>query len=283
MRIREAIDELERWTINFSFQLFLHDELNRKTYLVNNFKDLFTDLGDYQSLLSSLKGNEFFQNFEQKGLLYEQQMVDLDEYLHCLYQIQRRWLYLEPIFSRGALPEKQELFKSIDSDFISIMKKIQINSRVFTLHNKKEYPLLKERLEKMVVDLENCQKALSDFLERKRELMPRFYFIGDDDLLEIIGQAQNPAVVQAHLKKLFQGIHTVDFSVNNDEIVSMNSMNSERVALKHTILIKDTVEKWLNDLSDEMVLTLNELLLESLKSDEKLDYFPSQVNLKNIV
>lgn len=34
--------------------------------------------------------------------------------------------------------------------------------------------------------------------------MPRFYFLGDDDLLEILGQAQNPAVIQSHLKKLFQ-------------------------------------------------------------------------------
>lgn len=34
---------------------------------------------------------------------------------------------------------------------------------------------------------------------------PRFYFIGDDDLLEILGQASNPSVIQTHLKKLFAG------------------------------------------------------------------------------
>lgn len=40
-----------------------------------------------------------------------------------------------------------------------------------------------------------CQKALNDFLEEKRSKFSRFYFIGDDDLLEILGQAKNPAVI----------------------------------------------------------------------------------------
>jgi hypothetical protein len=34
------------------------------------------------------------------------------------------------------------------------------------------------------------RSALNDFLEDKRSKFPRFYFIGDDDLLEILGQAQ---------------------------------------------------------------------------------------------
>ena len=60
-----------------------------------------------------------------------------------------------------------------------------------------------------------CQKALNDFLEEKRAKFSRFYFIGDDDLLEILGQAKNPAVIQSHLKKLFSGIHKVAFNKEN--------------------------------------------------------------------
>lgn len=33
-------------------------------------------------------------------------------------------------------------------------------------------------------------------MEEKRSAFPRFYFIGDDDLLEILGQATNPEVIQ---------------------------------------------------------------------------------------
>lgn len=41
-------------------------------------------------------------------------------------------------------------------------------------------------------------------VEDKRSAFSRFYFLGDDDLLEILGQSTNPAVIQQHLKKLFQ-------------------------------------------------------------------------------
>lgn len=50
------------------------------------------------------------------------------------------------------------------------------------------------------------QHSFVHLLQEKRSAFPRFYFIGDDDLLEILGQATNPHVIQTHLKKLFGGV-----------------------------------------------------------------------------
>ena len=58
-----------------------------------------------------------------------------------------------------------------------------------------EIPGLKDTLETILTQLDMCQKALNDFLEQKRSIFSRFYFIGDDDLLEILGQAKNPVVI----------------------------------------------------------------------------------------
>lgn len=55
-------------------------------------------------------------------------MADLDEYLHNLNQIQRKWVYLEPIFGRGALPREQGRFKRVDDDFrfVSVLWKVGV-------------------------------------------------------------------------------------------------------------------------------------------------------------
>ena len=79
-------------------------------------------------------------------------------------------------------------------------------------------------------------------LQEKRSLFPRFYFIGDDDLLEILGQSTNPAVIQTHLKKLFAGIHSVEFSQGNKHIVAMKSLDGEVVPLRKNIQIVPEVE-----------------------------------------
>jgi dynein heavy chain 2 len=57
-------------------------------------------------------------------------------------------------------------------------------------------PNLIETVRQLLDQLERCQRALNEFLEAKRSRFPRFYFIGDDDLLEILGQSQNPRVIQ---------------------------------------------------------------------------------------
>lgn len=158
-------------------------------------------VGDNQCLLQSLKDSPYYKSFEDKAGVWETKLADLDEYLHNLNQIQRKWVYLEPIFGRGALPKEHSRFKRVDDEFRSILSDISRDTRVLSLTNQ---PGLRNKLSTMLEQLQRCQKALNEYLEEKRSIFPRFYFIGDDDLLEILGQSTNPNVIQAHLKKLFQ-------------------------------------------------------------------------------
>ena len=133
-----------------------------------------------------------------------------------------------------------------------------------------------EHLSEMSTQLDLCQKALAEYLEEKRSMLPRFYFIGDDDLLEILGQAKNPEVIQAHLKKLFAGIHSVIFSEGAKSITAMRSIAGEVVPLKQNVVVTEAVEEWLADLSTSMVKTLSAMLVKCL-SEKDYETFPSQI------
>lgn len=61
----------------------------------------------------------------------------------------------------------------------------------------------------MSAKLEEIQKALDMYLETKRQIFPRFYFLSNDDVLEILGQSQNPEAMQPHLKKCFDNIKSL--------------------------------------------------------------------------
>ena len=53
--------------------------------------------------------------------------------------------------------------------------------------------------------LEKIQKALGEYLETQRQAFPRFYFVGDGDLLEIIGNAKEVTRIMKHFRKMFAG------------------------------------------------------------------------------
>ena len=178
------------------------------------------------------------------------------------------------------------------------MGDISREQRVLSLVTNK--PGLPGTMETLLEQLHRCQKALNEFLEEKRSAFPRFYFIGDDDLLEILGQATQPVVIQSHLKKLFAGIHTVVFSEEGREIIAMKSLEGETVDLVHPVAVTTEVEVsgiprlfnlfscsnqvWLQLLADEMKHTLQHLLIKCVKSGQSGGkginpyQYPSQVN-----
>ena len=210
MTIREAFDELVKWGIEASFTLIEHKDCQGKTVpLIKEWKEVLTQVGDHQSVLQAMRDSPYFQKFGGEAEDWDKKLSTLGIGLNDLNSVQRKWLYLEPIFGRGALPHEQKRFKSVDDEFRSTMFEIRSDSRVVSFADIRG---VCDKLSSMIDQLDRCQKALSDFLEQKRSKFPRFYFIGDDDLLEILGQSQKPEVIQV-IEVLRFSLHVLVFCV----------------------------------------------------------------------
>ena len=91
------------------------------------------------------------------------------------------------------------------------------------------------------------QKGLKEYLEKKRSNFARFYFLSDDDLLEILSQTKEVRRVRSHLRKVFEAIADLEFR-DDDCMVAMMSVEGEKVDFTKRVDPKDrNVEFWMGD------------------------------------
>jgi dynein heavy chain 1 len=105
---------------------------------------------------------------------------------------------------------------------------------------------------------------LGDYLERQRASFPRFYFIGDEDLLEIIGNSKDIDKLQKHLRKMFAGLALLRLDENYERVIGMASMEGEEVDFVAPVVLKSApkVHQWLTRVECAMRLTLAARLRE---------------------
>lgn len=181
--------------------------------------------------------------------------------------MQRQWVYLEGIFSGSAdikhlLPVESARFQNINAEFLQVMKKVYKSPFVLDVMN---IGGVQKSLERLAELLNKIQKALGEYLERERASFPRFYFVGDEDLLEIIGNSKDIVRILKHLKKMFAGIATVKLDEDITQIQGMASREGEEVLFHTPILLKDypKINDWLAKIESEMRVSLAQLLCDA--------------------
>jgi len=108
--------------------------------------------------------------------------------------------------------------------------------------------------------LDEVQKGLNQYLETKRDVFPRFYFLSNDDLLTILSESKDVIKLQPHFKKCFEAIDHCKFS-EDLLIKAMVSPEKELIDLSRVVDPKgQNVEAWLMMLEDEMRASIRDIM-----------------------
>ncbi|KAJ8667913.1 hypothetical protein QAD02_009576, partial [Eretmocerus hayati] len=200
-------------------------------------------------------------------------------------EVQKIWMYLEPIFSSEdisrQLPVEAKKYSTMERNWRRIMKQAHDNPIIIRICPDRT---LLESLRECYGMLEIVQKGLSDYLESRRMLFPRFFFLSDDELLEILAQTRNVQAVQPHLKKCFESMKSLRFE-DDLTITRMYSAENEEVIMEPSVIPRGSVESWLNDVEASMRSTLRSSIGRAVEKVEKIPrkewvfMWPGQVSL----
>ncbi|KAL6266424.1 hypothetical protein P5V15_003274 [Pogonomyrmex californicus] len=270
--IRQALIDLEIWESTAALPLQESiDSRNMPISLVGDYGSLLAKIGELRLLLEGAKGTSGHDRFASRVARCEAALLELEERIKALSTVQRKWIYLDPVYGSGAAPNDSGRWSRADKEFRHLMGEVSRDPRVPSLRR-----LSLPALTNLKDLLDRCQKSLDEFLEEKRAAYPRLYFLSDQDLLELVSGSGK--ALEAHLPKLYHGIGSI--IKENNTLTAITSPEGEILKLPEAIDLTESLPRWLDNLEKGMRNSLRQSLEKCLNdSTPDPSVYPTQILL----
>eukprot|EP00884_Botryococcus_braunii_P001776 jgi/Botrbrau1/1159/Bobra.0162s0047.1 len=206
-------------------------------------------LEDHLMKLGSMRASPYITHFLERLLVWDRKLnltqEVLDEWLKC----QQGWVYLEPIFGSEdilqQMPNEGRKFRAVDAAWRRVMTRAALSPELLSIAADEE--LLKTLLDCNKL-LDQVQEGLNVYLESKRLAFPRFFFLSNDELLDVLSESRDPLRAQPYMRKIFEGVDHLHFEPNLD-VTGMYSEEGELLPLLCSFnpgASNGAVERWFN-------------------------------------
>lgn len=232
---------------------------SKDRFIIGDIEDTIAQLEDNQMSIQTMMGSKYVAEIRAAVELWEKHLGYITDVIDEWLTFQRQWMYLENIFNaediQKQLPQEAKLFQAVDKWWKDHMKLFKAYPQIY---NVTKNPSLLARFQTSNKTLEDIQKSLEDYLATKRSAFPRFFFLSNDELLEILSQTRNVQAVQPHLRKCFDNILKIEFAPGKGsrDITGMWSAELEFVPFSGIVKAEGNVEFWLKDIENMMIKSL---------------------------
>ena len=241
--------------------------------LVSISGDAFEILEDNQLLVQNMMASKYLSTFEDDVVGWQNKLATVADVITILNEIQRTWAYLEELFINSEevkkeLPEDAKVFEGIHANIRVILKDAEKEHNVVKMCCT---PGLFDKLESNQEKLTQCEKSLSDYLDAKKRVFPRFYFTSTTDLLDMLSNGNQPFKIMPHMPKVICGIAKLELdgdpesSTRPTAKAMIAAVGVETVEFKPAFQLVNKIESYLQDVIDNMQKALREQTLSSLK------------------
>jgi len=181
---------------------------------------------------------------QQRQIIYAQDVLD-DQ-----LRVQQSWVCLQNIFAsaevRGKLAEESASFDLVDKFFVKHMALCNKHRLLSKLVKPGDLRIWRRHK----VALAQVQGALDQLLEDKRRFFPRFYFLSNEELLELLAASSESRVTQRAVQKCFDGIEQLLPFEKTKSVSGFLSSAGETVDLYRPMNIRSEVEQWFRQLEE---------------------------------
>jgi len=276
------LHQIELSWSDITFTIVLHKEI-KDLYVIDSIDSLLDKLEESYIELSVIKRSSFVGAIKS-------QVDDISKLINLIFkcvtmisQFQTSFCSLIKIFfssdiQRELNSEMKEL-SSLEKDYKNWIQHVQLTPKVYKLLTSQK---VSSQFEVYVSTTEKLEKSLMNYLNNKRAVFPRFFFLSNNQLLSLYSESRNLIQIQPYLSILFSGVYKMNFSKTGQEIGSISSIEGEQLELLKCQAV-GSIESWMASFEKSIRTTYHRSMRQAYEEYDNVGFsswvisHPSQV------